>query len=92
MSLPSDWPTATAPTSGAVQQRLRFATDLDNLQPTSEAVNIAKGDRDPATWRPDAAEQCDYARRYIQVKAEYRLSVDIAERQALDEMLNQCPR
>jgi hypothetical protein len=72
------------------EQQLEFATDLDNLVPTSELVNQSKGDRDPADWRPPASGQCVYARRYIEVKSRYRLPVDDVERRALRPVLDRC--
>lgn len=62
-----------------------------NLQPTSRAVNPAKGDRDAAAWRPRKPFQCAYATRYITVKAKYTLPVDWSEKVALADMLHTCP-
>lgn len=76
--------------SWSEERRLQFATDLDNLQPTSRAVNSAKSDNDAAAWRPKKPFQCAYAGRYIAVKVEYRLPVDRSERAALREMLATC--
>ena len=72
------------------ERRLQFATDLDNLQPTSRAVNSAKSDRDAAGWRPKRPFQCAYASRYIAVKVEYGLPVDRSEKAALKQMLDNC--
>lgn len=72
------------------ERRLRFATDLMNLQPTSRAVNSAKSDRDAAAWRPRKPFQCAYATRYIAVKAKYTLPVDRSEKAALTDMLHTC--
>lgn len=71
-------------------ERLEFATDLQNLQPTSRSANASKGDRDAAAWRPRHPYQCAYATVYVQIKAKYRLPVDRPERNALDEMLDRC--
>ena len=72
------------------ERRLQFATDLENLQPTSRAVNSAKSDRDAAAWRPKKPFQCAYATRYIRVKVRYELPVDRAEKAALRDMLATC--
>lgn len=72
------------------ERRLQFATDLDNLQPTSRTVNSAKSDSDAASWRPKRSFQCAYASRYIAVKVEYNLPVDRAEKAALEQMLGTC--
>ena len=74
------------------ERRLQFATDLDNLQPTSRAANAAKSDNDAAAWRPKKPLQCAYDTRYVQVKAEYQLPVDRSEKAALQDMLNRCPK
>lgn len=74
------------------EHRLQFATDLDNLQPTSRAANSAKSDNDAAAWRPKSPYQCAYATRYVQVKAEYQLPVDRSEKVALQDMLDRCPK
>lgn len=74
------------------EQRLQFATDLDNLLPTSRAVNSAKSDKDAAGWRPKRPFQCAYATRYIAVKVKYALPVDQQERAALRQMLANCDR
>ena len=74
------------------EHRLQFATDLDNLQPTSRAANSAKSDNDAAAWRPKIPYQCAYATRYVQVKAEYQLPVDRSEKVALQDMLDRCPK
>ena len=72
------------------QERLAFATDLTNLQPTARSTNSSKSDHDPAAWRPKRPFQCDYATRYIQVKAKYSLPVNESEKQSLTEMLSSC--
>jgi len=72
------------------EQRLAFATDLSNLQPTARATNSKKSDRDAASWRPGRRYQCDYATRYVSIKAKYALRVDEMEKRALSEMLNAC--
>jgi len=55
------------------------------------AANRQKGDKDPAAWKPPSKqERCNYAERWIQVKAKYSLSVDEEEKTALQEMLGTC--
>lgn len=72
-------------------KRLDFATDLDNLQPTSRASNATKSDRDPAQWGPSRPYACDYAVKYVAVKARWTLPVDRVEKDALHDMLATCP-
>ena len=77
--------------SWSAEKKLLYATDLQNLQPTSRASNSAKSDRDPAQWRPAKPYACSYAVKYVEVKAKWALSVDRAEKKALQEMLSTCP-
>jgi len=72
------------------ERRLQFATDLDNLQPTSMRINSTKSDHDAAAWRPPKGQQCRYATRYVKIKTAYALPVDPSEKQALRDMLELC--
>jgi hypothetical protein len=72
-------------------RRLAFATDLDNLVPTTRSINSTKSDHDPATWRPRRPYECAYAIRYVRVKARWGLPLDRAEKAALQDMLATCP-
>ena len=74
------------------ERRLQFATDLNNLQPTSRAANSAKSDNDAAAWRPKKPYQCGYATCYVRVKAEYQRPIDRSEKAALEDMLDRCPK
>lgn len=92
-------PLAEAWRSGAAswtpEQRREFANDLTHPQllAVSASSNRAKSDQDPGTWRPsERAYWCTYARDYTAIKSHYRLSVDRAEAEALDDMLATCPR
>lgn len=72
------------------RRRVEFANDLDNLQPTSQRANAAKGGDDAASWRPRKTGQCGFASDYITTKKRYQLPVDRSEKRALAEMLQQC--
>jgi hypothetical protein len=75
------------------QRREEFANDLDApvLLATGGAVNQSKGDDRPDEWLPpDAAAHCDYAIRWIEVKATYGLTVVRSERAALRAILDDC--
>ena len=76
--------------SWSAEKKLIFATDLQNLQPTSRASNSAKSDRDPAQWRPAKPYACGYAVKYVEVKAKWALPVDQSEKNALHDMLATC--
>ncbi len=88
-------PLAEAWVSGASvwpdARRRAFANDLAELLAVDGPANASKGDGDPAAWRPKKAYQCDYARRWISVKAAWVLAIDKSERRALRQMLSFCP-
>ncbi len=74
----------------SVDRRKEFAQDLLNLTLASPGVNRdQKSDKDAAEWLPDV-NQCWYADRIVQVKAKYNLTVDPAERDALEQVLSAC--
>ncbi|WP_262406023.1 excalibur calcium-binding domain-containing protein [Protaetiibacter sp. SSC-01] len=75
------------------QTRAAFANDLDwpaSLQVVTDNVNQSKSDRDPAAWLPpDVAAHCRYVTDYVTVKYRWGLSVDSAERTAIQAVLAQ---
>ncbi|WP_330457603.1 HNH endonuclease family protein [Streptomyces sp. NBC_00820] len=90
-------PLAEAWDSGASQwttaQRQAFANDVTRPQllAVTDNVNQSKGDQDPATWMPALTSyRCTYVRAWVQVKYYYNLSVDSAEKSALQSDLAGC--
>ncbi|MET9169894.1 HNH endonuclease family protein [Streptomyces misionensis] len=90
-------PLAEAWDSGAgkwtTAQRQAFANDVTRPQllAVTDNVNQSKGDQDPATWVPSrSAYVCTYVRAWVQVKYYYDLSVDSAEKTALQNYLASC--
>ncbi|MFJ2023443.1 HNH endonuclease family protein [Streptomyces sp. NPDC087897] len=90
-------PLAEAWRSGAsswtTAQRQSFANDLTRPQliAVTDNVNQAKGDQDPAEWMPPSSSyKCTYVRAWVHVKKQYNLSVDSAEKSALQSALNGC--
>lgn len=90
-------PLAEAWDSGASKwttaQRQSFANDVTRPQllAVTDNVNQAKGDQDPSTWVPSrSAYVCTYVRAWVQVKYYYDLSVDSAEKSALQKYLASC--
>ncbi|GAA5058229.1 HNH endonuclease family protein [Streptomyces similanensis] len=90
-------PLAEAWDSGASKwttaQRQAFANDLTRPQliAVTDNVNQSKGDQDPATWMPSLTSyRCTYVRAWVQVKYYYNLSVDSAEKSALQGYLANC--
>ncbi|MBE1532558.1 HNH endonuclease family protein [Actinomadura algeriensis] len=79
--------------SWTTSRREAFANDLGSSQlwAVTDNVNQSKSDQDPAEWTPPRAEfHCMYARSWIDVKWRYDLTVDSAERAALEGLLNTC--
>jgi Protein of unknown function (DUF1524) len=90
-------PLANAWRTGAAdwtdQVRSEFANDLTQpeLLAVTASSNRSKGDQDPSQWRPpNRAFWCDYAQRWIAVKAHWHLVVTPAEKTALQQMLETC--
>ena len=80
--------TAEAHDSRIADDRRRdIVADLDNLTIADPRVNrTEKGDRDAGGWTP-ARHGAWFAAQVIAVKLEYGLSVDPAERDALERLL-----
>lgn len=90
-------PLAEAWRSGASSwtnaERQAYANDLTRPQliAVTDNVNQSKSDQDPATWLPSrTAYKCTYVRAWVHVKHHYDLSVDSAEKSALQSVLNGC--
>ncbi|WP_420431844.1 hypothetical protein [Candidatus Poriferisocius sp.] len=86
-----------------VARRQAFGNDALNLVPSRDCVNRSKGARDIAEWsgrigsgvckgvETTAQGLCYLARKTVEVKAAYSLSVDQAEKNALTQVLDGCP-
>jgi len=90
-------PLAEAWRSGAsawtTARREDFANDLSHPQliAVTDNVNQSKGDQDPSTWKPSrTAYHCTYAKMWIASKYYWGLSLQSAEKTALQSMLNTC--
>jgi hypothetical protein len=89
-------PLAEAWDSGArswtTAQRQSYANDLGDyrtLVGVTDTVNQAKGDRDIREWLP-TYDKCRYLREYVAVKIRWRLSVDSAEKTAMQSLAAGC--
>ncbi|GAB3451699.1 GmrSD restriction endonuclease domain-containing protein [Actinophytocola sediminis] len=74
-------------------RREAFANDLDGPQliAVTTEVNSSKGDRDPASWKPPrTSAYCGYSKFWIHSKYRWGLSLQSAEKSALQSMLNTC--
>lgn len=88
-------PLAEAWRSGAnawtTSKRQSFANDLTRPQliAVTDNVNQAKGDQDPSTWVPSrTAYRCTYAKMWIAVKYHWDLTLQPAEKTALQNQLD----
>ena len=71
-------------------KRTQFSRDLLNLTLASPTVNRhQKGAKDAAEWLPDLNE-CWFADRVVKVRQEYNLTIDQAEANALDAVIDGC--
>jgi len=75
------------------QARFNLFNDPNNLIAVDGPTNGAKSDSDAASWLPpNKAYRCQYVARQIFVKAKYHLWVTAAERDAMKNVLSNCPR
>lgn len=79
--------------SWSTSMREEFANDLTHAEliAVSGSSNQAKSNLDPAEWMPDnESVHCIYVQEWIWVKSVYDLSIDEAERAALESTLSGC--
>ncbi len=74
------------------QMRIQLANDPLELIAVDGATNQEKGDGDAASWLPsNTSFRCLYVARQIAVKQKYMLWVTTAEKQAMKDVLLNCP-
>ena len=71
------------------ETRRRFAGDLRNLTLAAPGLNSRKGSNDAAGWLPDR-NRCWFAHAVIAVRKAYGLTVDRAEADTLDRLMQGC--
>jgi hypothetical protein len=88
---------AEAWTSGAsswtTDRRKQFANSLGDgqLLAVTDNVNSSKSDKDAAEWQPPlAAYRCTFAKQVVHVKYGWGMSMDSAEKTAINTMLATC--
>lgn len=78
----------------AGQRKHRYANDLrhpETLIAVEKGANRSKGADDPAEWMPpDESAHCLYLKRWIQVKREWDLEMDVEEREVVNAELEEC--
>ncbi|QCO98624.1 HNH endonuclease [Arthrobacter sp. 24S4-2] len=73
------------------EQRKLLANDPLNLMAADGPANMAKSDKDAATWLPaNKAFRCEYVARQTAVKAKYKLWVTRPEHDAIAGTLDGC--
>jgi hypothetical protein len=73
-------------------ERIDLANDPLELLAVDGPTNEAKGDGDAATWLPPNKKfRCAYVARQVAVKAKYHLWVTVAEKAAINRLLDSCP-
>ncbi|MBK1666721.1 hypothetical protein CKO28_01505 [Rhodovibrio sodomensis] len=91
-------PLAEAHRSGAhrwsAAKRRAYANDLSDprsLIAVSAGANMSKGADDPAHWLPENRNyRCTYVRHWVAVKDRWNLSMDPAERRAVEQVRATC--
>lgn len=73
-------------------ERVLFANDGLNLLAVDGETNQQKSNSDAASWLPsNKSYRCQYVARQIAVKQKYKLWVTQAEKNAMDQVLKNCP-
>jgi hypothetical protein len=92
VSLAEAWDSGAA--SWSADRRSQYANDLahpDALLAVTAASNQSKSDSDPAEWMPPHRPSwCRFAAAWITQKSAWKLTVDAAERTALQDALAGC--
>ena len=71
------------------EMRYRFSNDLLNLTLATPGVNSNKSNQDVANWQP-THNKCWFVWRVFQVKKKYGMTVDAAERDAMQALFEEC--
>ena len=77
----------TAAPAAELRQRPRGLPDAGGRDRLRQP---GKGDQDPTTWMP-TYDTCRYLREWVAVKFRWRLSIDNAEKSALQSKSSGCP-
>ena len=68
-------------------RKLKFANNIDFddlLIAVGGSSNASKGSSDPSDWMPDnSSYHCEYLNKWLNIKSEFRLSLDSDEREAI---------
>lgn len=74
------------------KERNMLANDKANLVVSEKGINRSKGDQSIDEWTPpkNSKNYCDYADRYVYIKAKYSLNVTSEELKALEKIIGGC--
>lgn len=74
-----------------VKERETYANAPGVVLSVDDGANQEKGDKGPEAWLPPNREYwCEYASRWTEIKAVWGMSVDLHEKEALQEILSGC--
>jgi hypothetical protein len=89
--LANAWRSGAGSSEWSTIDRESYANDPKVLPSADAGANRAKGDKGPEAWKPPNQDYwCEYARRWIWIKSDWRLSVNPAEKSSLRTMLETC--
>ena len=89
--LANAWRSGAGSAAWSTADREAYANDPEVLLSTDAGANRTKGDKGPEAWKPPNRDYwCEYSRRWIWIKSDWRLSVNPAEKTALRQMRATC--
>lgn len=89
--LANAWRSGAGSAGWSTAEREAYANDPEVLLSADAGANRTKGDKGPEAWKPPNHDYwCEYARRWIWIKSDWRLSVNPAEKSSLRRMLGSC--
>ena len=89
--LANTWRSGASSAAWSTADREEYANDPEVLLSADDAANQTKGDKGSEAWKPpNHAYRCEYTRRWIWLKSNWDLSVNLNEKTALDEMPATC--
>jgi hypothetical protein len=89
--LANAWRSGAGSSEWSTIDRESYANDPKVLLSAEAGANRAKGDKGPEAWKPPNQDYwCEYARRWIWIKSDWRLTVNPAEKSSLRRMLETC--
>lgn len=89
--LANAWRSGASSAGWSTDDREAYANDPKVLLSADDAANQTKGDKGPEAWKPPNRKYwCEYSRRWIWIKSDWQLTINPAEKMALNEMLATC--